>query len=62
MKVVGKQHTKTYTLKKALGKGAYGTVYECGPFAVKEIDTGNMSTALKKYAESELKIMKMCNH
>ena len=62
MKVVGKQHKKSYKLNNIIGKGAYGVVYDSFPYAIKEVDTSEMTPDLKKYHENEVRILKMFKH
>lgn len=38
MKVIGKKHSKQYTLKEVLGQGSFGKVYNSPPYAIKEIN------------------------
>jgi hypothetical protein len=46
MRVVGKSHTKQYTLNEVLGVGSFGRVYHSPPYAVKEMIFQGMSPFL----------------
>ena len=62
MKTIGNFNSRKYTLNKIIGRGTYGIVYECLPYAIKEINLEKLSPKLRENVNTEMSILKECQH
>lgn len=62
MKVVGKNHKNKYNLDYIIGQGCAGLVYSSRPYAVKEINTTNLTQKDVTSINREIEILSKINH